>query len=432
MKNQKLIFLIFSLIVFNSFGQKKELKAVEKALKTNDFVSAKENIVAAEKYELEDLDLKLKIKYHYLKGVSYYAEGESSLVDSYLALDNFKQVILLEEDSTYKTYTEKVKPLESAMLNRFVENAKNALDLKDYKTSYANLESAFRVSPSDTLYLYNAALLATETKDFDIAMNFYKELEGIGFTGVTTNYYAIEIATEEEQSFASESNRDLFVKAGTHKDVRDELTVSVQLSVFRSMAAIYKNKGDTDNALSYIAKAKAVSSNDINLILLESNIKWELGDVESYKTLISQALEIDPSNADLLFNLGVITAKGFKGKVKSEDIEKAKMYYDKAILVDPGYTKAYLNMAALILSEEEGIIEEMNALGTSNADYNKYDALKIDRENIYKTAVPYLLIILKNEPANINAARTLRNIYSALGDDVNYKLMKEKLEELEN
>jgi len=239
MKNQKLIFLIFTLVVFNSFGQKKELKAVEKALKTNDFVSAKENILAVEKYKFEDFDLKLKIKYHYLKGVSYYAEGESSLEDSYLALDNFKQVILLEEDSTYKTYTEKVKPLESAMLNRFVENAKNALDLKDYKTSYANLESAFRVSPSDTLYLYNAALLATETKDFDVAMNFYKELESIGFTGVTTNYYAIDIATDEEQSFASESNRDLFIKAGTHKDVRDELTVSVQLNVFRSMAAIY-------------------------------------------------------------------------------------------------------------------------------------------------------------------------------------------------
>ena len=209
---------------------------------------------------IEDFVLKLKTKYHYLKGVSYYAEGESSLVDSYLALDNFKQVILLEEDSTYKTYTDKVRPLESAMLNRFVENAKNALDLKDYKTSYKNLESAFRVSPSDTLYLYNAALLATETKDFDIAMNFYRELEGIGFTGVTTNYYAIEIATDEEQSFASESNRDLFVKAGTHKDVRDELTESVQLSVFRSMAAIYKNNGDIDNALSYISKAKAVSS----------------------------------------------------------------------------------------------------------------------------------------------------------------------------
>ena len=80
------------------------------------------------------------------------------------------------------------------------------------------------------------------------------------------------------------------------------MTESVQLNVFRSMAAIYKNMGNIDNALEYINKAKVINSSDINLILLESNIKWELGDVESYKSLISQALEIDPSNADLLFN----------------------------------------------------------------------------------------------------------------------------------
>ena len=425
MRNQKIIVLIFSLIALSSFGQKKELKAAEKALKSKNFVSAKENIVAAEKYDLSNADLKTKAKYHYTKGVAYYAEGESSLDDSYVALENFNSVLSLEEDVTYKTYTEKVNPLKSAMLNNFVEKAKKALDLKDYKTSYSNLESAFRVSTTDTLYLYNAALLATETKDFDVAMNFYEELEEIGFTGVTTNYYAIEIVTGEEQSFASESNRDLFIKAGTHKDGRDELTESVQLNVFRSMAAIYKNMGDTDNALEYINKAKEISSNDINLILLESNIKWELGDVESYKTLISQALEIDPANADLLFNLGVVSAD-------SDDVENAKMYYKKAILVDPKYTKAYLNIAALILSQEEGIIEEMNSLGTSNADYNRYDDLQDIRNNIYKEAIPFLETILSIEINNVSAARTLRNIYSAVGDEVNYKLMKEKVEGLEN
>ena len=156
-----------------------------------------------------------------------------------------------------------------------------------------------------------------------------------------------------------------------------------------------------------------------------SNIKWELGDVESYKSLISQALEIDPSNADLLFNLGVVSAD-------NDDIENAKIYYNKAISVDPKYTKAYLNIAALILSQEEGIIEEMNSLGTSNADYNRYDDLQDVRNNIYKEAIPYLETILSIENNNISAARTLRNIYSAVGDEVNYKLMKEKVEGLEN
>ena len=425
MKNHKLIVIIFSLIFFNSFGQKKELKAVEKALKTEDFVTAKEKIVEVEKYDLQATNDKFKIKYHYLKGVSYYANGESSVTDTYLALDNFKKVISLEGELTYKNYTDKVKPLKSAMLNRFINNALKADKLKDYRTTYANLESAYRVSPKDTLYLYNAANVAVINKDYDIGLKLYKELEDIGFTGVTTNYYAILVETGEEQSFASESNRDLFVKAGTHKDERNEITVSVQVNVFRSMAAIYKNLGDTNNALTYIDKAKEISSDDINLILLESNIRWELGDVEAYKVLISQALEINPSDAGLLFNLGVVSAD-------TGDVETAKSYYNKAVLVDPSFTKAYLNSAALILADEEGIFEEMNKLGTSNADYNRYDDLQSDLNEIYIEALPYLINILKYENANAVATRKLMEIYSRLGDDDNFKLMKQKLEEIEN
>ena len=54
------------------------------------------------------------------------------------------------------------------------------------------------------------------------------------------------------------------------------------------------------------------------------------------------------------------------------------------------------------------------------------------RNNLYKEAIPYLETILSIENDNISAARTLRNIYSAVGDEVNYKLMKEKVEGLEN
>ena len=111
----------------STFSQKKELKSVEKALKANDFTSAKQGLSnISTSYDLEAFDQKTKAKYHYLKGMSYYANGESDLSDSYVALDDFNLVIKLEEESNYKTYTEKVSPLKTAMLNKFVENAKSA------------------------------------------------------------------------------------------------------------------------------------------------------------------------------------------------------------------------------------------------------------------------------------------------------------------
>ena len=434
----KNICIILALFCINiSYSQKKELKLAERNIKSEDYSAARENIQLAEKLSSQ-MDAKTTIKYHYLKSVANYANGGSNIEESSIALENLNKAIDLESTSSTKLYTPKAKELRIAMLNRFVQDSRRSLEQEDYKSAYINLEMSYRVSPNDTLYLYNAALLATENNDFDQALSFYNELIDLKFTGITTNYYAIEKVTGEVQAFANPEQRELFLKAGTHDTpTKDELE-SVELSLLRSMAAIYKNQNDYDKSLSFIEKAKALDENDINIVLLESNIRWEMGDVESYEKLITKALEIDPDNADLHFNLGVITSD--KGKViEIDDVDKAMSYYNKAmshynkaIEIDSTYTNAYLNAAALILQKEQSIIEEMNLLGTSNADYNKYDELKIVREDIYKSAIPYLESVYELDNNNLSAVRTLRNIYSAVDDMDNYKKYKTIAEDIES
>jgi len=434
----KNICIILALFCINiSYSQKKELKLAERNIKSEDYSAARQNIQLAEKLSSQ-MDAKTTIKYHYLKSVANYANGSSNIEESSIALENLNKAIDLESTSSTKLYTPKAKELRIAMLNRFVQDSRRSLEQEDYKSAYINLEMSYRVSPNDTLYLYNAALLATENNDFDQALSFYNELIDLKFTGITTNYYAIEKATGEVQAFANPEQRELFLKAGTHDTpTKDELE-SVELSLLRSMAAIYKNQNDYDKSLSFIEKAKALDENDINIVLLESNIRWEMGDVESYEKLITKALEIDPDNADLHFNLGVISSD--KGKaIEIDDIDKAMYYYNKAmshynkaIEIDSAYTNAYLNAAALILQKEQSIIEEMNLLGTSNADYNKYDELKIVREDIYKSAIPYLESVYELDNNNLSAVRTLRNIYSAVDDMDNYKKYKTIAEDIES
>jgi len=434
----KNICIILALFCINiSYSQKKELKLAERNIKSEDYSAARQNIQLAEKLSSQ-MDAKTTIKYHYLKSVANYANGSSNIEESSIALENLNKAIDLESTSSTKLYTPKAKELRIAMLNRFVQDSRRSLEQEDYKSAYINLEMSYRVSPNDTLYLYNAALLATENNDFDQALSFYNELIDLKFTGITTNYYAIEKATGEVQAFANPEQRELFLKAGTHDTpTKDELE-SVELSLLRSMAAIYKNQNDYDKSLSFIEKAKALDENDINVVLLESNIRWEMGDVESYEKLITKALEIDPDNADLHFNLGVISSD--KGKaIEIDDVDKAMSHYNKAmshynkaIEIDSSYTNAYLNAASLILQKEQSIIEEMNSLGTSNADYNKYDELKIVREDIYKSAMPYLESVYELDNNNLSAVRTLRNIYSAVDDMDNYKKYKTIAEDIES
>ena len=423
MKKLFLLTITFLVCQFN-YSQKKELKSVDKLLKSGDFISAKASLELVSDM-ITTSDDKTKAKFYYLKGLSNYQNGDASFENKLLSIKSFNTVKEIEEN-TSKLYTDKIEDILSNLFNSFVNDSKSALEIKNYEQSYKNLEAAYNVSKKDTLYLYNAALVATEAKSYEVALNYYEALIEIGYTGVSINYYATENDSNEEQVFQDEKSRDFSVDViGTHNSPRDEMAKSVEIDILRSIAAIYRSKEDFDKSLYYLEKAKIIDSNDINLILLESNVRWEMGNVDKYQELVSKALDIEPDNVDLIFNLGVVNAD--KGNL-SEAID----FYDKAIKLNPAYTKAYLNAAALILDREGEMIKEMNSLGTSTADYNRYDELKIERENLYKSAIPYLIEVYNLENDNISAARTLRNIYSALDDTNGYNKFKEIVESLEN
>lgn len=407
MKKLILILITISITHF-SFSQKKELKTVEKLIKSNNYTEAI-NILESLNDLIDSADDKTKAKFYYLSGLANYQNGESSFENKLSSIENFNNAKEIEEEGS-KIYSIKIDDILTNLFNSFVNDSRSALENKDYELSYKSLEAAYNVSKRDTLYLYNAALVATEAKSYDVALNFYEELIDLGYTGISINYYATEKESGKEQVFQDMKSRDFSVDVlNTHISPRDEMAESVEIDILRSIAAIYRTKEDFDNSLKFLERAKSIDSLDINLILLESNIRWEMGEVDMYQSLITKALEIEPNNVDLIFNLGVVNAD--KG-----DHEKAVDYYNKAIAMDPTYTKAYLNAAALTLEKEGALIEEMNSLGMSTADYNRYDELKIERENLYRSAVPYLEKVYELENDNLNAARTLKNIFSALGD----------------
>ena len=422
---KKLFLLTITFLVFQfNYAQKKELKSVDKLLKSGDFIEARASLELVSSM-ITTSDDKTKAKFYYLKGLSNYQNGDASFENKLLSIKSFNTVKELEE-KTSKLYTEKIEDILTNLFNSFVNDSKTALESKNYKQSYKNLEAAYNVSKKDTLYLYNAALVATEAKSYEVALNYYETLIDVGYTGISINYYATENDSDEEQVFQDEKSRNFSVDViGTHNSPRDEMGKSVEIDILRSIAAIYRSKEDFDKSLDYLERAKILDSNDINLILLESNVRWEMGDVDKYQELVSKALDIEPDNVDLIFNLGVVNAD--KGNL-TEAIE----FYNKAIKLDSAYTKAYLNAAALILDGEGEMIKEMNSLGTSTADYNRYDELKIERENLYKSAIPYLEEVYNLENDNISAARTLRNIYSALDDTSGYNKFKEIVATLEN
>jgi len=414
---------IFFVSIF-AFSQKDQIKDAEKAIKKENYADAKTFVKQAENL-IANADDRLKAQFYYVKGKAYYANGKGSNDDVNVAIESFNKVEAIEKQSGKIKYSKDVQDIKTSMLNSFLTKANKALESKNYLLSSKNFEQAYKMSPKDTLYLYYAASTAVTAQDYDTSLKYYEELRDLGYDGSEMQYVAIDKATGEEEVFADKITRDISVKAGTHIKPTQKLSDSKSGEIIKNIALIYINKGNREKAMDAIKEARAKNPDDMTLLLNEANIQLQLGNKEEFKKLIQLATEKDPKNPELQYNLGVLAAE-------AGDIDAAKMHYTKALELNPSYADANTNMAVVILSQEKAMIDEMNSLGTSAADNKRYDELMQARTELYKEAIPYLEQTLKLQPQNLQAAKTLMNIYSAIGDTVKFKEMKAQVEAIEN
>ncbi|OYX26980.1 MAG: hypothetical protein B7Z06_04885 [Flavobacteriales bacterium 32-35-8] len=412
MKKQIIIALAVSISAF-SFAQKKELKAVEKAIKGNNYAEAKSALKQAESL-MSAMDAKTKAEYYYLNAQALYAGGAGSMTDIDAAIESLKKV--------EGGYVAESNELKQNMVNSILTKGNGFYEKQDFSTSSKYFEKAYRLSEKDTTFLYYAAVTAVNVQEYDRALTLYEELKKLGYTGIEKQFYATNKETGEEDVL-DKAARDLYVRSGTHSNPGERMTESKKPEIVKNVALIYVSKGDNVKAIAAIKDAKAESPDDVNLILAEANIYFKMGNNEEFKKLLETATQMDPNNAELQYNLGVLSAE-------AGDAVAAKKYYDKTIELKPDYVNAYINSAALVLEKEKSLIEEMNGLGTSAKDNKRYDELVEVRKTIYKDAVPYLEKALTHDSSNINAATTLMNIYSVMGETEKHKEMKAKVDSL--
>ena len=403
----KLVALFLGLMSMSMLAQKNEVKAAEKAIKKQDFNSAVNALKTAESL-IGNADAKTKSKFYFLKGQAYMGKK-----DFVVAAGSFQELIDFEKESGKPRYTKQAQPMLTQIIQEVAKKASAAYSSKDYKTASENFYLTYKLSPKDTTYMYNAAISATLGKDYDNALVYYDELQKIGYTGITTLYFATNKETGVKENLGNKNNRDLFIKTGKYSNPVDETTDSKIGDIIKNVAFIYKEQGKTEEALSAIKKARAKFPKDLNLILGEADLYIKLEQMDKFGDLMKLAIEQDPNNPTLYFNLGVATSE-------TNNPTKAKEYYEKAIELKPDYGDAYMNLAVLILDKEKAIVEEMNK---NLSDFDKYDKLQLKQKAVFKEALPFL------EKAdeygrNIDTVRTLMNIYENLAMDAKAKEFK--------
>lgn len=411
MKKQIIIALALFVSAF-SFSQKKELKTVEKAIKSKNFAAAKEALKIAESL-MPSMDESLKAKYYYLNSLALYSDGNGNSKDINQALESLKEV-----KGEYKS---EVKALKNNMYNNFLTKGNDAYNKKDYDLASNLFERTYRLRESDTTFLYYAAATAVNVKKYDRALKLYEELRDLNYNGADKVYFATEKDSGKEVTL-DKSTRDLYIKAGSHIKPGERFTESKKPEIVKNIALIYISKGDNEKALDAIKDARAENPENVDLIINEANIYLQLKDEDKFKSLIEEALTKDPGNATLHYNVGVVNMN--KG-----DLDNAQNSFEKVLSIDHTYSNAALNLSNLFIEKGNVVIEEMGKLGMSKADDAKYEVLKGEKNALFEKGAAILTTFIdKNPEANSDIFVQLKNIYNALGETEKAKEVGAKIE----
>jgi len=426
MKSKYVILASALLISVIAFAQKDQIKAAEKALKGGNPQEAVTILNGAQSLIPNAVDAE-KAHYYFVNG-NAHLELANKKVDEgknlTLAAKSFQDLIAVEKASGKDKYsaqaTTSILDIKFKLLNSAIADTKSDKDLEGAQKLY----DAYLLDKKDTINLYYAASTYVNAKDYATALKLYEDLKALNYSGKGTSYLAVNKLTSQEDLFTTVKERDLAVKLGTHEKPKTEAIPSKRGEIYKNIALILVQDNKIEEAKKAVADARKANPDDNTLLLTEANLYLETKDFDTYKKLVAEALEKNPNDADLVFNLGVLSAN-------AKNRADAEKYYKRVIEINPTYTNAYINLAALKLEDEKVIIDEMNKLGTSSKDMKRYEVLKTQREDLFKSTIPYLQKAYDLDPSNIDVAKTLLNVYSALEMMPESKALKAKIKELE-
>ncbi|HER41189.1 MAG TPA: tetratricopeptide repeat protein, partial [Salinimicrobium catena] len=284
-----------------AFGQKKEIKRAGKAVEKGEYQEAKNYLQQAEA-ELANADEDEKADFYLYKGYALIGTGENvPTADLMAAADAFQKAAELGHDEAQQGLV--------AASNALVNGAIADQNAQKYSDAAEKLVKGYQLNKQDTVYLYYAASNAVNAKDYDKALEYYKELKDLGYTGEETVYTAVNKETGEEERMASKEQRDLFVKSGTYINPQEKVTESKKGEIAKNIALIYIEKGEDDKAVAAMEDAKKENPNDVNLMQVEADMYYRMDNMAKYREIMEKIVEQNPDDAVLYYNLGVSAAQ---------------------------------------------------------------------------------------------------------------------------
>ncbi len=194
-----------------------------------------------------------------------------------------------------------------------------------------------------------------------------------------------------------------------------------------------KNDGPSDEALTYIEKAKAKYPGNINIIIEEFNYHNSKGNSDKAQAALQAAIDKDPKNPIFHYSIGATFDEMANEKHEAGDHEAAKLYvekavesYNKAIEIDPNYADAYYNLGVLYNNESYSLTNQIKNI----EDVAIYNEKLKESKDLLREAIPYLEKSHELTPTDVNTLKLLKSIYFTLEMNDEYQVVADKLKDL--
>ncbi|WP_375577691.1 tetratricopeptide repeat protein [Marivirga tractuosa] len=369
------LFFAFFLVIGQAFAQNSNVRKAERALENGDLKEAKELINEAVEHEKTMDDPKT----WYTRGTIYQAilneEGYSEEMVKKASESYDKVFEMVDEGDKYFMLTDlKVQELWGGYINEGSE----AYSAQKFEDAVIAFEKALMVIPDDTTATLYAGVASQQLKNNQDALKYYYRL-------LDLDYYS--------------------------EDIYGSI-----ISIER-----YANE-DIEKALEVTRMAKEKFPDNDTFEKQEINLLINSGQVDVAKDRINDAIEKDPENANLYFNLGYLYEQ-------LEEPEKAEKAYLKAIEIDPEYLDANFNYAVYYYNKAADLLAKARDMDLQT--YKK-EGKKIEEEAIVylKKSKPYFEKALEIAPEELAVIETLQTVYAQLGEKEKSQEMMKKAQEL--
>lgn len=204
--------------------------------------------------------------------------------------------------------------------------------------------------------------------------------------------------------------------------------------LYYNLVNIYLIQNNTDMAKKVIKIGRKYHPTDQDLLITEANIYLKTGETKEAETILFEAVKNDPTNANLYYVIGsnydnILRDTTLTTEAKDNAFKQAQEAYKKALELNPDYFDVNFNMGVLLNNKAAELFVE--AANTPFNENEKYDLLLNEATEYLKKAEPYLNKAYQLNPKDRDTLFLLKQIYLRTKDTEKFKVISEKLSEIE-